>query len=652
MSQAKHHVVSENDVEIGQLNTVDSVSLSNHEVTKPLYKPNGYEPYIVPNSAGPIISWSNVSVSTLSISSNFYDRLKESTGLFQPYTQSVGKVILNNVSGQIFNGLHGVMGSSGSGKTTLLNALSHRLDPFRMEVSGLYYLNGREYNVNDVKNVGAYVMQDDVLHSEFTVYETLWYHSHSRLGGEYNYSERIRRLGEVLQLMGLYHRRNVVVGDSRNKGISGGERKRLCIAIELLTQPRLLFLDEPTSGLDSDTAYDLIKTLRDLSENDNTTIICTIHQPQRKVFELFHNLTLMRDGEVAYQGNTLAAANYFNSIGFPAPPNTNPADHILDILALNAHAKSDSTKKNHIAYLQPVDIDFTAGKERRVFAKRATTSWPVQFFFLFIRALHQHVRNYHIHLFNIVASIIVAIFVIRGPWENLGLSTANLGKRPAVLFFCAIHEGLIFSYQTINAFPRERAIMLRERQNGTYRVSAYFLGKSLADMIVQIPEPVIFASIVYFPVGLQDTAHKFRNFVWLLILGCQAATAMTTMIACIFLSVEVTVVVLAVSFEITRLFGGWFVSPILLKNLTQWKFQDALSYLKYTFIGISLNEYQGLVLNCTPAQITAKSICTGDRYLRTFGLEQYTVAQCGGYLIVLIAGFRFASYIALRFVKL
>jgi ATP-binding cassette, subfamily G (WHITE), member 2 len=128
-------------------------------------------------------------------------------------------------------------------------------------------------------------------------------------------AERKSRVDEVLKTVGIDYCRDVIVGDTRHKGISGGERKRLCVAMELITRPKLLFLDEPTSGLDSTTALALMGTLKDLSVRGVCTVVCTIHQPQTKIFNLLDNLLLMKKGEIIYQGSCSRAELYFAEAG-------------------------------------------------------------------------------------------------------------------------------------------------------------------------------------------------------------------------------------------------------------------------------------------------------------------------------------------------
>eukprot|EP01037_Dinobryon_pediforme_P018936 gene18936-19274_t len=413
------------------------------------------------------------------------------------------------------------------------------------------------------------------------------------LGSAWSAKAREERINELLDLLEINHRRHVIVGDTRNKGISGGERKRLALAVELLTKPKLLFLDEfsPYLGLDSFTALSVIGSLKKLVEDKQCTVISSIHQPQTKIFELLENVILMSHGSVAYIGSGAGAVQYFTSLGYPLPYRTNPADHLIDVLS-NSVVKEDENG-NIISSIQYLP------------------TW----------------RRRLVLISNIVAVILVAIFAGYGPWNNLGNGTANLGKRPAVLFFSVIHQGLVYSYQGVHQFPLERAIMLRERQAGSYRVSAYFIGKTFADFVAQIPAPIIFAGVVYPLVGLNHSSPA--KFQWFLLF--------------MILSSNLTVVIIGISFEITRLFGGWFVSPLQLNNQYTWKFADALSYLKYAFVGVSLNEYEGLVL-CNPNGVCNLSYANAQ--ILKYGYQQYTVEDCAGYLCVLIIGFRFMSYLA------
>jgi len=157
------------------------------------------------------------------------------------------KQLLKDVSGSITGGFWSLMGPSGSGKSTLVNTLACRLTP-GMWFEGEIRMNGRVYSLSDLKCMSGYVMQDDLMNGALTVEETLFYAGELRLPRDMTKAHRAERIKESIVEMGIDHVRNVVVGDALHKGISGGERKRLAVAMELLTHPQLLFLDEPTSG--------------------------------------------------------------------------------------------------------------------------------------------------------------------------------------------------------------------------------------------------------------------------------------------------------------------------------------------------------------------------------------------------------------------
>jgi len=187
----------------------------------------------VPHNAPAVLVWKDLTVSTRT---------------------NPPKVLLDGISGQITGGFWAIMGGSGSGKTTLLSTISLRIDTSKMSRVGDLHLNGLSYDSGILKAMSAYVMQDDLLHAELTVRETVKYAADLRLAGQMDEEARKQRQIDVLNLMGISHVADVIIGDTTRKGISGGERKRVCVAIELLTGPKLLFLDEPTSGLDSQTA--------------------------------------------------------------------------------------------------------------------------------------------------------------------------------------------------------------------------------------------------------------------------------------------------------------------------------------------------------------------------------------------------------------
>lgn len=221
--------------------------------------------------------------------------------------------------------LTALMGPSGSGKSTMLDALASRLAANAF-LSGTVLLNGRKTKLSF--GTAAYVTQDDNLIGTLTVRETIWYSARVRLPDKMLRSEKRALVERTIIEMGLQDCADTVIGNWHLRGISGGEKRRVSIALEILMRPRLLFLDEPTSGLDSASAFFVTQTLRALSR-DGRTVIASIHQPSSEVFELFDRLYLLSGGKTVYFGQASDAYEFFAQAGFPCPALRNPSDHFL-----------------------------------------------------------------------------------------------------------------------------------------------------------------------------------------------------------------------------------------------------------------------------------------------------------------------------------
>eukprot|EP00250_Pteridium_aquilinum_P017388 c23608_g2_i3 orf=356-2602(+) len=246
------------------------------------------------------------------------------------------KKILKGITGYVLPGeVLALMGPSGSGKTTLLNLLSGRfnISSSRHLLHGTISYNDMPYSKALKRRMG-FVMQDDVLYPHLTVKETLTYAAILRLPKNLSKKERMERAMEVIYELGLERCQDTIIGGPFVRGVSGGERKRVCMGQEILIDPSLLFLDEPTSGLDSTTALRIIHMLRRISQVGRT-VVTTIHQPSSRLFHMFDKLILLSEGHLIYFGEAAAAMNYFSSLGFSPQLAMNPADFLLDLASGN-----------------------------------------------------------------------------------------------------------------------------------------------------------------------------------------------------------------------------------------------------------------------------------------------------------------------------
>src|SRR3989338_1240167 len=317
------------------------------------------------------------------------------------FTANRKRQLLADMFGDVQGSLTAILGPTGAGKTTLMNSLAYRANGV-IRTKGGMEIDGHEYSRHALKGVAGYVMQDDILFENLTVRETLTYAAKLRLPRTLTPEEKEQRVQETLRLMQLNDCQDLLVGNPRLQGISGSERKRLCIAIELLMRPRLLFLDEPTTGLDSTAAYSLMSILRDLARSGGCTIVSTIHQPQAKIVDLFDNLIVLYEGKLIYSGPADHVSHHYAHAGFPCPPGVNPADHLMEVITPMTSEQREEVMENAHKLM-------SVQKQRDDAAKAAQTShepklqglpgvidkgyrrvsWLSQFVVLFARALLQ-----------------------------------------------------------------------------------------------------------------------------------------------------------------------------------------------------------------------------------------------------------------------
>eukprot|EP00762_Andalucia_godoyi_P000729 ANDGO_05379.mRNA.1 Putative white-brown complex homolog protein 30 len=246
------------------------------------------------------------------------------------YHVSGGKKIMQDVSAVIRGGrCTCIMGPSGAGKTTFLSALMGKITPS----SGRILFNGHESTGSAFRSVVGYVPQDDNMIRILTPKETLLYCAAYRLPPGTSPEKRVQIVNATLAELGLTHVRHVFIGDEVTRGISGGQRKRVNIGMEMVSNPLLLFLDEPTTGLDSTASLEVVEALVRIASTGRV-VATVIHQPRAESFLRFDDLILLaKGGFVAYAGPVQSAVAYFEQLGYALPENCNPADFVMDVVS-------------------------------------------------------------------------------------------------------------------------------------------------------------------------------------------------------------------------------------------------------------------------------------------------------------------------------
>lgn len=240
------------------------------------------------------------------------------------------KQVLSGVQGSVKPGeIMAIIGASGAGKTSLLDILARKTKAGN--VTGELLVNGRLVKDSEYRDIVGFVDQEDALMPTLTVQETVLYSALLRLPQEMSFDAKNLRVLETMAELGILHIKDSLIGREGSRGISGGEKRRVSIACELVTSPSILFLDEPTSGLDSFNAFNVVECLANLATEYKRTIVMTIHQPRSNIVALFDRLLLMAKGKAVYSGSLSDCHSYFEGIGFACPPGYNLADHLVDL---------------------------------------------------------------------------------------------------------------------------------------------------------------------------------------------------------------------------------------------------------------------------------------------------------------------------------
>ncbi|KAI9348737.1 hypothetical protein DFJ73DRAFT_796357 [Zopfochytrium polystomum] len=240
-----------------------------------------------------------------------------------------GKTVLKGVNGQIKGGtMTAIMGPSGAGKTTFMSVLMGKVKRTRGELK----INGMVAEMETFRKIIGYVPQEDVMLRELTVRENIEYAARVRLPSSWAKQDIDSHIDNVLTALNLNGVANSQIGDELTRGISGGQRKRVNIGLELAAVPLAIFLDEPTSGLDATAALDVALNLRAVARL-GLTVVSVIHQPRVEIFETFDEVLMIAPGgRTAYLGPVRHVQQYFEALGFYFLPSSNPADVLMDIL--------------------------------------------------------------------------------------------------------------------------------------------------------------------------------------------------------------------------------------------------------------------------------------------------------------------------------
>ncbi|CAB9497231.1 Putative white-brown complex homolog protein 30 [Seminavis robusta] len=525
-----------------------------------------------------------------------------------------------------------VMGPSGAGKSVFVHALAGRLkDTSKLSLTGRRYINGHAVQ-GDSLLPAAFVEQDVNFFPHMTVRETLEFRVSLKLGSLISTVERDTIVTNLMAQLGLTKSADTIVGDTKVRGLSGGERKRLSIAVEMISSPSLLFLDEPTSGLDSAAAASLVDKLRQLA-NQGKTVVAVIHQPSQQVFSMFDDLLLLSDGRQMYFGPVADARYYMERQGYPAEKEVGTAEYVLECISRFPRlSETDEDAQKRISTLaessaaQKVDLGLSgsassASGDARHFQSAVVTRYGPrasifkQFSLLMKRALKEAFRGKGVMILKTVQQVTVGL--IYGGIYKLGNNQASIQDRYGLISLTAIGAANMAIAAAIRAFPKEKAIVANEIASKMYRTLPYFIGKALSELPLVAFYNGIMMMILYNMTGLNSAPGKLRQFMSVIMMHGLAAESLGLAIGAISANSDVALGLFPAVLILNIIFDGRNISVENTPKYLRWISKVGL--IRWGFEGLSLVEFGGLTFS-TGGPRRGPVAKTGEEALERMGL--------------------------------
>ncbi|XP_050373038.1 ABC transporter G family member 5 [Argentina anserina] len=570
----------------------------------------------------------------------------------EPSTPGVRRVLTNvNCRAKPWEIL-AIVGPSGAGKSSLLEILAGKVTP----QNGSIFVNHKPVDKISFKKVSGYVTQKDILFPLLTVEETLMFSAKLRL--RIPHAQLRSRVESLIGELGLTQVAGARVGDDRVRGISGGERRRVSIGVDVIHDPEVLILDEPTSGLDSTSALQIIDMLKTMAEIRGRTIILSIHQPGFRIVKLFNSILVLANGSVLHHGTVDHLALNLKLMGLELPLHVNIVEFAIDSIeaiheqqslqhALIDDGGDDGAKKSKRTLQQLFQQSKVIDHEETLTKSLGS---PLDFANSRLRETIILTHRFSKNIFRTkelfacrTIQMLVSGLVLGSIFYDLKDDLTGAEERVG-LFAFTLTFLLSCTTEALPIFLQEREILMKETSCGSYRVSSYAIANGLVYLPFLLILAILFTTPLYWLVGLNPTFMAFCHFLLLIWLILYTANSVVVCISALVPNFIVGNSVIAGVMGSFFLFSGYFISK---QNIpSYWIFMHYISLFKYPFEGFLINEFSKSD-KCLE-YFFGKCMVTGEDVLRDEGYGEESRWRNVAVMVSFVLIYRFISYIILR----
>ncbi|PQE30924.1 ABC transporter protein [Rutstroemia sp. NJR-2017a WRK4] len=574
------------------------------------------------------------------------------------------KAILDGVSGIVEAGeLCALMGPSGCGKTTLLNVLAHRNAASKATVAGSTLVNGTNSSSSAFRAISSYVEQEDALIGSLTVQETMNFAARLAHKSSLTKRERIRRINGLLDSFGLRNQAHTIIGTPIRKGISGGQKRRVSVASQLITGPKILFLDEPTSGLDSAASWEVMSFVKQVAKQNNLIVIASIHQPSTSTFQLFDKLMLLSGGKSHYFGPVSDVGDHFKSIGFPIPLHMNAAEYLLDLM--NTDFATDQRQvQGRLTSIRHLWLKSAACQQMNSSIEGSLLNikpLPLPatsrggFINVLVTLVHRSfIKSYRdVVAYGIRIAMYMGLAIMMGTvWLRLKTDQSDIQPFINAIFFgSAFMSFMAVAY--VPSFLEDRSTFIKERANGLYSAPLFMLSNFIIGLPYLFLITVLFSITTYWLNNFRPTATAFFTWIMWLFLDLLAAESLVVLISSVFPSFVISLALTAFANGLWMSVGGFLVPQGTLNVFWRYVFHY-IDYQTYVFQGMMVNEFSEREYTCGKGcqcmyitDLAPECKISGKGVLNQYGYKTGKTGEWVGILLAIIFVYRMLGLLAM-----